>query len=218
MELQEALKTKLGEAYIPSTVFYDENFGPYTYKGLRAWEKDNADLPGITQDGKIEVGSEEWDSLMAQKSLPSEVASSVSIPQLCQDVAENSQTVLCVEKGTPGKLLFIKNGVVLADMKAGFGDEEDNPTREVIAQVYKAGGVGYENSWGVDMPFPMFFNGGQAVHYSEKFEGYIEDGGAKDYRSLGCVTVGNLPQYAAIARQFEIADPNSMVVVLSVKG
>ncbi|GAA1477971.1 hypothetical protein GCM10009623_24170 [Nocardioides aestuarii] len=91
---------------------------------------------------------------------------------------------LCVDK-TTSTLRWVVDGKVKLTMDARFGSVvNDTPTREGLFHVYWKDEDHVSNEFGSAMPFSMFFDGGQAVHYSSDFaaRGYA---GA----SHGCVNI-----------------------------
>ncbi len=77
------------------------------------------------------------------------------------------------------------DGQVQQTLDARFGSVvNDTPTREGLFHVYWKDEDHVSNEFGSAMPFSMFFDGGQAVHYSSDFaaRGYA---GA----SHGCVNI-----------------------------
>jgi peptidoglycan hydrolase-like protein with peptidoglycan-binding domain len=112
---------------------------------------------------------------------------------------------LCVDK-TTSTLRWVVDGKVLKTMDARFGSVvNDTPTREGLFHVYWKDEDHVSNEYGSDMPFSMFFDGGQAVHYSSDFAavGYA---GA----SHGCV---NIRDYDGLAWLFDQVVVGDKVVV-----
>ncbi len=112
---------------------------------------------------------------------------------------------LCIDK-TTSTLRWVVDGKVRMTLDARFGSTVNNtPTREGLFQVYWKDPDHVSNEYGSDMPFSMFFDGGQAVHYSSDFAavGYA---GA----SHGCV---NIRDYDALAQLFDQVLVGDKVVV-----
>jgi L,D-transpeptidase catalytic domain len=111
--------------------------------------------------------------------------------------------VLCVDKSSR-TLRWVVDGKVLMTFDARFGGPK-NPTREGVFEVYDMLRRHESSLYGTQMPFAMFFSGGQAVHYSREFanEGYTGS-------SHGCV---NLRDRRGIAELFQRVREGDRVVV-----
>jgi lipoprotein-anchoring transpeptidase ErfK/SrfK len=90
--------------------------------------------------------------------------------------------VLCIDK-TDRELRWVVNGRVVMEMDARFGGSA-TPTREGQFSVYWKDRDHVSSIFESQMPFAMFFSGGQAVHYSSDFAGVGYDGA-----SHGCVNI-----------------------------
>jgi peptidoglycan hydrolase-like protein with peptidoglycan-binding domain len=111
--------------------------------------------------------------------------------------------VLCVDKSS-STLRWVVDGKVLQTLDVRFG-ASTTPTREGVFHVYVKSADHVSRLYGSEVPFAMFFSGGQAVHYSSDFAavGYA---GA----SHGCV---NIRDYDGIARLFDQVRIGDTVVV-----
>ena len=112
---------------------------------------------------------------------------------------------ICVDK-TTSTLRWVVDGKVLQTMDARFGSTLNNtPTREGLFHVYWKDADHVSNEFGSAMPYSMFFDGGQAVHYSSDFAavGYA---GA----SHGCV---NIRDYDGLAWLYGQVREGDKVVV-----
>ncbi|MFC7496636.1 MULTISPECIES: L,D-transpeptidase family protein [unclassified Nocardioides] len=111
--------------------------------------------------------------------------------------------VLCVDK-TSSTVRWVVGGKVLQTLDARFG-ASSTPTREGVFHVYVKSADHVSRLYGSEMPFAMFFSGGQAVHYSSDFAavGYA---GA----SHGCV---NIRDYDGIAQLYDRVRIGDTVVV-----
>lgn len=113
--------------------------------------------------------------------------------------------VLCIDK-TSRTLRWVIDGKVIKTMDARFGSTlNDTPTREGQFSVYLKSEHHVSKLYGSSMPYAMFFDGGQAVHYSSDFATYGY-GGA----SHGCV---NIRDYAGIQWLFGQVQVGDKVVV-----
>ncbi|GAW48868.1 peptidoglycan binding domain-containing protein [Nocardioides sp. PD653] len=111
--------------------------------------------------------------------------------------------VLCIDK-TSSTLRFVVDGVVKQTLDARFG-ASTTPTREGVHQVYLKDADHVSHLYGSSMPYSMFFDRGQAVHYSSDFAavGYA---GA----SHGCV---NIRDYDGVAHLYDQVRVGDTVVV-----
>lgn len=111
--------------------------------------------------------------------------------------------VMCADK-TTRTLRWVVDGRVLMTFDARFGGPR-TPTREGVFHVYDLLRHHESSLYGTQMPFAMFFSGGQAVHYSPDFaaEGY-------DGASHGCV---NLRDRRGVAELFDRVREGDKVVV-----
>ena len=107
--------------------------------------------------------------------------------------------VLCIDK-TSQTLRWVVDGKVLKTMDVRFGASY-SPTREGLFHVYVKDEDHVSRLYGSEMPFSMFFSGGQAVHYSSDFaaRGYA---GA----SHGCVNVRDYDGLAWLFDQVHVGD------------
>lgn len=111
--------------------------------------------------------------------------------------------VLCADKSTR-TMRWVVDGEVKLTFAARFGGKR-TPTREGRFEVYAKDRHHVSSLYGTPMPFTMFFDGGQAVHYSKEFatEGYA---GA----SHGCV---NIRDYRRLEKLFNRVRVGDKVIV-----
>ncbi len=100
---------------------------------------------------------------------------------------------VCVDK-TQKVLRYVENGVVLRTLDANFGPEKGEKgfgtysrTREGSFTVYRRHRDHVSTGYGTPMRFSLFFDGAEAMHYSD----YFRRGGYA-IRSFGCVDIGSL--------------------------
>ena len=107
--------------------------------------------------------------------------------------------VLCIDKSSQ-TLRWVVDGKVLKTMDVRFGASY-SPTREGLFHVYTMDADHVSHLYGSEMPFSMFFSGGQAVHYSSDFaaRGYA---GA----SHGCVNVRDYSGLQWLFGQVRVGD------------
>lgn len=107
--------------------------------------------------------------------------------------------VLCIDK-TSQTLRWVVDGKVRQTLDVRFGASY-SPTREGLFHVYTKDADHVSHLYGSEMPFSMFFSGGQAVHYSSDFaaRGYA---GA----SHGCVNVRDYDGLRWLFGQVHVGD------------
>ena len=100
--------------------------------------------------------------------------------------------VMCATKNGL-RLWWVIDGKILKSFDARFG-KESLPTREGVHSVYWKSRYHVSSIYHVDMPWAMFFNGGQAVHYSAGFAsmGHIGAG------SAGCINLRDMAGIEAV--------------------
>jgi peptidoglycan hydrolase-like protein with peptidoglycan-binding domain len=106
---------------------------------------------------------------------------------------------LCVDKSS-SSLRWVVDGEVQLSVDARFGGN-GYVTREGAFTVYRKSRDHVSSLYDTSMPFAMFFDGGQAVHYSPDFaaNGY---GGA----SHGCVNIRDYEEIAALYDEVQLGD------------
>jgi peptidoglycan hydrolase-like protein with peptidoglycan-binding domain len=107
--------------------------------------------------------------------------------------------VLCIDK-TSRFLSWVIDGQVQKTLEVRFG-ATDTPTREGLFHVYLKDADHVSKLFGSEMPFSMFFSGGQAVHYSSDFAARGYDGA-----SHGCVNVRDHDGLAWLFDQVQVGD------------
>lgn len=117
------------------------------------------------------------------------------VPEPC-----SAGRVICIDK-TTRTVEWVVDGEVLLRMSARFGDGGGSPTREGTFKVYRKNENHVSRLYGASMPYSLFFDGGQAVHYSEDFA-------ERGYRgaSHGCVNTRNIGKMRKLFRAAEIGD------------
>ena len=111
--------------------------------------------------------------------------------------------VMCVDK-TSRTIRWVVDGVVIKTMDVRFGGSA-TPTREGSFTVGYKSRDHHSKLYDTDMPFAMFFSGGQAVHYSPDFASVGYNGA-----SHGCV---NVRDYDGVAWLFDQVVVGDKVVV-----
>ncbi len=117
----------------------------------------------------------------------------------------NYGRVICANK-TTRQIAFVVNGRTQIVLDARFGSTIRNlETRNGMHRVYWKNRWHVSSLYGQEMPFSLFFSGGQAIHFSANFArvGYRE-------RSHGCV---NLRDYAGARSLFNMVRTGDRVYV-----
>ncbi len=107
--------------------------------------------------------------------------------------------VLCIDK-TSQTLRWVVDGRVRTTVDVRFGAVA-TPTREGTFRVYVKSRDHVSSLYDSSMPFAMFFDGGQAVHYSSDFAATGYNGA-----SHGCVNVRDYDAVAALFDQVALGD------------
>ncbi|TDC20483.1 peptidoglycan-binding protein [Streptomyces sp. 8K308] len=197
-ELQARLK-QLGHFEENPTGYY----GDVTTAAVLAFQE----AAGIEATGTVFEPT--WEALTSQTRAPSqeEMFPPVEIPEVepAQELDERCLTgrVLCISK-TSQTLSWVIDGEVRMTVDVRFGAEE-TPTREGEFEVYWKSRNHHSTLYDSPMPYAMFFDGGQAVHYSQDFAANGYNGA-----SHGCV---NVRDEAAIAQLFDEVNEGDRVVV-----
>jgi peptidoglycan hydrolase-like protein with peptidoglycan-binding domain len=111
--------------------------------------------------------------------------------------------VICVDK-TLRNVRWVVDGTVRFKLDARFGSDE-LPTREGIYAITRKSRDHISSLYHTSMPFALFFDRGQAVHYSSDFAARGYNGA-----SHGCV---NVRDYKGMQRLFNKAQTGDRVVV-----
>ncbi|UCM88969.1 L,D-transpeptidase family protein [Streptomyces marincola] len=197
-ELQARLK-QLGHFADNPTGYY----GDVTAAAVRAYQE----AAGIEATGTVFEPT--WDALRAETTTPTrdETHPPLEVPEVepAQGLDERclEGRVLCISK-TSNTMAWVVDGEVRMTVDVRFGAEE-TPTREGVFDVYWKSRNHHSTLYDSPMPYAMFFDGGQAVHYSEDFAANGYNGA-----SHGCV---NVRDEAAIAELFDAVNEGDRVVV-----
>lgn len=161
--------------------------GPTTMAALADFQSTFAYRP--TPD----VPKATWDAIARTVPVPG------ALPARCR-----RGTVICVDQAQR-VLRLVRDGEVVLTADARFGLEA-GPTRTGTFRVRSRAREHRSTLTGTQMPYALFFSGGQAIHYSAAFarDGYA---GA----SLGCV---NLRDRRAAQRLFAAAPVGTPVVIV----
>ena len=107
--------------------------------------------------------------------------------------------VLCIDKST-NSLRWVVDGEVEVALDARFGGN-GYVTREGSHSVYRKSRDHVSSLYDTSMPFAMFFDGGQAVHYSPDFAATGYNGA-----SHGCVNIRDYDEIAALYDEVQLGD------------
>jgi hypothetical protein len=107
--------------------------------------------------------------------------------------------VLCIDKST-SSLRWVVDGEVEVALDARFGGN-GYVTREGSFTVYRKSRDHVSSLYDTSMPFAMFFDGGQAVHYSPDFAATGYSGA-----SHGCVNIRDYDEIAALYDEVQLGD------------
>jgi hypothetical protein len=107
--------------------------------------------------------------------------------------------VLCIDKST-NSLRWVVDGEVQVALDARFGGN-GYVTREGSFTVYRKSRDHVSSLYDTSMPFAMFFDGGQAVHYSPDFAATGYSGA-----SHGCVNIRDYDEIAALYDEVQLGD------------
>jgi peptidoglycan hydrolase-like protein with peptidoglycan-binding domain len=158
---------------------------------------------GIPETG--EVDQRTWDRLAAMTRTPTEdekhnratantAGSTAGLDRRC-----TTGRVLCIDKSSRS-LRWVIDGSVKMTMDVRFGSEQ-TPTREGSFSVYYKSRDHVSSLYDTPMPYAMFFDGGQAVHYSPDFAANGYNGS-----SHGCVNVRDKAAIASLFDQVRVGD------------
>lgn len=139
---------------------------------------------GIASDGII--GRNTWGVLNGQSSANANTSTS-ALPAACRKYSK----AICVDKGSGSRatLYAIENGAIIRTMDARTGDTRPgHATDEGTFRVYWKSKDHVSSIYNVAMPFSLFYNGGEAIHYSESFA----TGSGYNGASRGCVNLRSL--------------------------
>ncbi len=178
--------------------YVDDSYGTMTRAAVRTFQSRH----GIPSLGYVDQYT--WDQLKANTHEPTHAELYPPAPKPIADGAKLDPRCLvgramCIDKSTR-KLRYVVNGVVVLRTDVRFGAKATR-TREGLFHVYMKSRFHHSRLYDSDMPYAMFFSGGQAVHYSSDFaaRGYA---GA----SHGCVNVRNKTKIAWLFDQVQIGD------------
>jgi hypothetical protein len=148
-----------------------------------------------------------WDALRAATSTPTTDQMYPPPPNVTPPAVQPGELdprcmtgqVMCVDK-TERVLRWVVDGRVLLQMDARFGSKA-LPTDEGVFHVFWKDRDHVSGVYESDMPFSMFFSGGQAVHYSQDFADVGYNGA-----SHGCVNIRDYDHLEWLYDQVNVGD------------
>jgi peptidoglycan hydrolase-like protein with peptidoglycan-binding domain len=173
-------------------------YGPVTTAAVAGFQA-KRDIP---ETGEVDQTT--WD-LLAQMTReptsdelhnrgPAAGGSASGLPSQCA-----TGRVLCIDK-TGLKLRWVVDGRIQVSLDARFGSAE-YPTREGLFSVGRKSRDHVSSLYHTPMPYAMFFDRGQAVHYSPDFAANGYNGA-----SHGCVNIRDKAAIASLFDQVRIGD------------
>jgi peptidoglycan hydrolase-like protein with peptidoglycan-binding domain len=193
------LEARLVQLGLLNKRWVDGSYGTMTRSAVRSFQTQH----GLDKLGYVDQAT--WDKLVALTRKPThdelyppkpkpDDPTSAALDPRCQ-----TGRALCIDK-TSRKLRWVVDGQVLLTTDVRFGSVR-TPTRMGAFQVGWKSRFHHSTLYDSDMPYAMFFSGGQAVHYSSDFaaRGYA---GA----SHGCVNVRNLTKIKWLFDQVQVGD------------
>ncbi len=178
-------------------------YGDKTTKAVRGFQEKR----GLPVTG--EVDQRTLDRLHTMTTEPNEAELANEVPSSNTNTPgpldKRCQTgrVLCIDKSS-NTLRWVVDGEVRLTLDTRFGGSS-TPTREGVFSVYMKSRDHFSSLYDTSMPFAMFFDGGQAVHYSPDFAAVGYNGA-----SHGCV---NTRDYDGVAALFDLVAVGDKVVV-----
>lgn len=181
-----------------------DTYGPVTEEAVRGFQAKR----GYPINGRVDQRT--WDKLVSMTRQPThnEMYNIIASPQGSKPATGLDQRcmtgrVICVSK-TTRTLVWVVNGKALYTMDVRFGSEE-LPTGEGTFSVFWKSRDHVSTIYHTAMPFALFFNGGQAVHFSPDFAAVGYSGA-----SHGCV---NLRDYNGAKWLFDQVNVGDRVVI-----
>ena len=178
----------------------DGYYGANTTTAVKGFQARRA-LPGL---GYVDQAT--WSSLVSRTKTPThaelyppeDFTGSTAPVQLDSRCLQGR--VLCISKSA-NSLSWVVDGLVVSRMDVRFGCVSRTPTREGTFSVYAKVVDEWSRLYNSPMPFAMYFDGGQAVHYSADFA-------ARGYAgcSHGCVNVRDHAAVKALFGQVRVGD------------
>lgn len=176
----------------------DGVYGPRTEEAVSEFQERH----GLDPTGAVDQDT--WDELVALTGTVKE--SDMFPPPPAEPAAALDERclvgrVICADK-TNRTLSWVIDGAVQFSMDARFG-RGALPTTNGVHEIYWKHRDHVSSLYDAEMPFSLFFHGGEAVHYSYEFKslGYGGPGG-----SHGCINTRNWELTERLFREAEVGD------------
>lgn len=165
---------------------YTSYFGDSTRRALTEWQR----ATHYRANGTITVGSRQWKQLRHDATrLP------VGLDSRTRGYARREGWAVDSSKAT--RNLYVlhysktrKRVIATVGASARYGDDRGSAyvTRNGVHRIFRKGGADYQSTlYHVSMPYPSFFDGGEAIHYSADFARY-----GYSRASHGCLNLRDL--------------------------
>ncbi|MEL4503762.1 peptidoglycan-binding protein [Luteococcus sp. H138] len=178
-----------GLGYLPASAIIGK-YGPATTAAVKRFQANN----GLKATGVTDATTHNL-IIAKYKKRPKVTKPSVRLDSRCL-----TGRAICIDKGDQ-KMYWVVNGRIQASYKVRTG-RPSLPTRSGSFKVYLKHPNWYSTLYHVNMPYTMFFSGGQAVHYSSEFAqiGYSGRG------SHGCVNMNSRSDARWLYSQVRVGD------------
>lgn len=192
-ELQARLKQQsLWSGDVTST------YGPQTAAAVRSFQTKR----GLSATGEVDRGT--WSKLISVTRPPTywelnNTTRPANIPAGLDDRCLYGR-VICASKAAR-KIYWVIDGKIVLTLDARFGRKTmptDNGNHTIYAKVRDA----YSYKYDAPMPYALFFNGGEAVHYSPEFASI----GYSGVGSHGCVNIRDKARMIWLFDQARVGD------------
>ena len=193
------LEARLVQLDVLDKRYLDDSFGTMTRNAVRTFQRRN-DIPGLGY-----VDQYTWDKLTASTHQPTRTELYPPPPKAISDAGAKldprcmTGRVMCIDKSSR-KLRYVVDGKIVLRTDVRFGAKATQ-TREGLFSVGWKSRDHHSKLYDSDMPYAMFFSGGQAVHYSSDFAARGYNGA-----SHGCVNVRDRTKIAWLFDQVNIGD------------
>ena len=194
------LEARLAQLKLLDARYVNEDYGTATRGAIRDFQRSH----GIPPLGYVDRNT--WAKVTTATRQPTRAElfpPRPAVPGGALDPRCSTGTVLCIDK-TSRQLRYVVDGAVEMSVDVRFGARATQ-TREGQFSVGWKSRKHHSKLFDSDMPFAMFFSGGQAVHYSSDFAARGYNGA-----SHGCV---NVRDHDGIKRLFGQVNVGDKVVV-----
>jgi L,D-transpeptidase-like protein/putative peptidoglycan binding protein len=179
--------------------YLDDSFGTMTLSAVKRFQGKH-DIPGLGY-----VDQYTWDTLKTSSRQPTKTEMFPPPPKAISDAGAKldprcmTGRAMCIDKSSR-KLRYVVDGKIVLRTDVRFGAKATQ-TREGLFSVGWKSRNHHSKLYDSDMPFAMFFSGGQAVHYSSDFAARGYNGA-----SHGCVNVRDWGKISWLFDQIHVGD------------